>query len=108
MRGPYEVIKISKSEMVVLKKETEEHGKTILLHETKLKKIDENYFDLEGVRNGKYENSEKHSDLEEVSENEKQSVSVEKDESGIAEKAEQNMPRKSRRKAIRKSCTEYF
>ena len=40
MRGPYVVVKISKSGSAVLRKESEEHGKTILLHKTKLKKIE--------------------------------------------------------------------
>ena len=108
MRGPYEVIKISNSGTVVLRKESEEHGKTILLHETKLKKIDENNSDSEGVRDGEYENLENQPDLDEVMENGKQSVSVEKEEPDIEEQAEQSLPRRSRRKATRKSYTEYF
>ena len=114
MRGPYKVIKLSKSGTVVLRKDSEEHGKTILLHQRNLKKIEQENSDSEGERSVEYENIHTNSEIEDNFP-EKIETKANEQVTGFEEKQlpktvnkEKLVERRSERLKDRKSYKEFF
>ena len=121
MRGPYIVIKVSGAGTVVLRKESEEHGKTILLHKTKLKKIESDKSDLEEGRDESIKNQQESDTIPfngNYNKNKKEKKALFRAKKNALFRADHNvpfkvensgeLPRRSTRHSARKSYTEYF
>ena len=111
MRGPYKVIKVSKSGTVVLRKNSEEHGKTILLHQRNLKKIEQENSDSEGERSVEYENIHTNSEIEDNFPEKFEAYDQVKDsekQGSTTKNKEKLVERRSERLKDRKSYKEFF